>query len=126
MDDLNIVAVRIKHPGRIIARIVFETSLRRFLTLSSSCLSGLVECIYFEMVFRYKSHVNGLRVWLSFFEPEKALLPSPKPVTLVYCSWKGDKEGEASPVQQDIPVMAIRDLAHSHSLATPVRCRALN
>src|SRR5258708_27708298 len=37
IDDLNIVAVRIKHPGRIIARIVFETSLRRFLTLSSSC-----------------------------------------------------------------------------------------
>jgi hypothetical protein len=28
IDDLNIVAVRIKHPGRIIARIVFETSLR--------------------------------------------------------------------------------------------------
>ena len=26
IDDLNIVAVRIKHPGRIIARIVFETS----------------------------------------------------------------------------------------------------
>jgi hypothetical protein len=28
IHDLNIVAVRIKHPGRIIARIVFETSLR--------------------------------------------------------------------------------------------------
>jgi hypothetical protein len=28
IDDLNIVAVRIKHPGRIIARIVFETNLR--------------------------------------------------------------------------------------------------
>jgi hypothetical protein len=28
IDDLNIVAVRIKHPGRIIAGIVFETSLR--------------------------------------------------------------------------------------------------
>ena len=28
IDDLNIVAVRIKHPSRIIARIVFETSLR--------------------------------------------------------------------------------------------------
>jgi hypothetical protein len=27
-DDLDIVAVRIKHPGRIIARIVFEPSLR--------------------------------------------------------------------------------------------------
>jgi hypothetical protein len=26
--DLNIMAVRIKHPGRIIAGIVFETSLR--------------------------------------------------------------------------------------------------
>jgi hypothetical protein len=37
MDDLNIVAVRIKHPGRIIARIVFGTGLRWFLTLSSSC-----------------------------------------------------------------------------------------
>jgi hypothetical protein len=28
IDDLNIVAVRIKHPGRIVARIVFETGLR--------------------------------------------------------------------------------------------------
>src|SRR5258707_9251671 len=28
IDDLNIMAVRIKHPGRIIARVVFETSLR--------------------------------------------------------------------------------------------------
>jgi hypothetical protein len=37
IDDLNIVAVRIKHPGRIIARIVFETSLRCCLALSSSC-----------------------------------------------------------------------------------------
>ena len=37
IDDLNIVAVRIKHPGGIIARIVFGTGLRRFLTLSSSC-----------------------------------------------------------------------------------------
>ena len=37
MDDLNIVAVRIKHPRRIIAGIVFETGLRWFLTLSSSC-----------------------------------------------------------------------------------------
>jgi len=36
IDDLNIVAVRIKHPGCIIARIVFGTRLRWFLTLSSS------------------------------------------------------------------------------------------
>ena len=28
IDDLNIVAVRIKHPGRIIARIVFGPRLR--------------------------------------------------------------------------------------------------
>jgi hypothetical protein len=28
IDGLHIVAVRIKHPGCIIARIVFETSLR--------------------------------------------------------------------------------------------------
>ena len=28
IDDLNIVAVRIKHPSGIIAGIVFETSLR--------------------------------------------------------------------------------------------------
>jgi len=28
IDDLNIMAVRIEHPGRIIARIIFETSLR--------------------------------------------------------------------------------------------------
>src|SRR6266852_4308005 len=34
-------------------------------------LSGLVECIYFGMVFRYESHVNGLRIGLPFFEPEK-------------------------------------------------------
>ena len=37
IDDLNIVAVRIKHPGGIIAGIVFGTGLRWFLTLSSSC-----------------------------------------------------------------------------------------
>src|SRR6266481_7704062 len=37
IDDLDIVAVRIEHPGGIIARIVFGTGLRWFLTLSSSC-----------------------------------------------------------------------------------------
>src|SRR6266404_52142 len=37
IDDLDVVAVRIKHPGGIIARIVFGTRLRWFLTLSSSC-----------------------------------------------------------------------------------------
>src|SRR5579871_3075426 len=55
MDDLDIVTVRIEHPRRIIAGIVFEPGLRCFLALASGGHSGFVECIHFTMVFRHKS-----------------------------------------------------------------------
>src|SRR5258708_8257168 len=72
MNDLDIVAVRIEHPCRIIARIVFGPSLRCFLALASGVQSRFVECIYFSMVFRYKSNMHRLGIGLSFFEPEKS------------------------------------------------------
>src|SRR5580658_7420958 len=72
MNDLDIVAVRIEHPCRIIARIVFGPSLRRFLALAPSVHSRFVECIYRSMVFRYKSNMHRLGIGLSFFEPEKS------------------------------------------------------
>src|SRR5258706_1776362 len=72
MNDLDIVAVRIEHPCRIIAGIVFEPGLRCFLALGSGGHSGFVECIYLSMVFRYKSNVHRLGIGLSFFEPEKS------------------------------------------------------
>jgi hypothetical protein len=53
MNDLDIVAVRIEHPCRIVARIVFGPSLRRFLALASGFQGRFVECIYLRMVFRY-------------------------------------------------------------------------
>ncbi len=74
MDDLDLVAVRIEHPGRIIAWIVFEPSLRCFLALPSGANSRFVECIYLSMVFRYESNVHGFGIGLSFFEPEKSSL----------------------------------------------------
>ena len=74
MNDLDIVAVRIEHPCRIIARIVFGPRLRCFLTLASCVQSRCMECIYLSMVFRYKSNMHRLRIWLSFFEPEKRSL----------------------------------------------------
>ena len=72
MNDLDIVAVRIEHPCRIIARIVFGPSLRCFLALASGVHSRFVECIYLSMVFRYESNMHRLRIRLSFFEPEKS------------------------------------------------------
>ena len=72
MNDLDIVAVRIEHPRRIIARIVFGPSSRCFLALGSGAQSRFVECIYLSMVFRYKANMHGFRIWLSFFEPEKS------------------------------------------------------
>src|SRR5580658_3491523 len=71
MDDLDIVAVRIEHPCRVIARIVFVPRLRRFLALASGVHRRLVECIYLSMVLRYKSNMDRLGIGLSFFEPEK-------------------------------------------------------
>ena len=71
MDDLDIVAVRIEHPCRIIAGIVFEPSLRCCLAIASGGHSGFVECIYLSMVFRYKSNMDRLGIGFSFFEPEK-------------------------------------------------------
>ncbi len=70
MNDLDIVAVRIEHPCRIIARIVFEPRLRCFLALASGVNGRFVECIYLSMVFRYKSNMHRLGIGLSFFEPE--------------------------------------------------------
>src|SRR5216684_7814907 len=72
VNDLDIVAVRIEHPCRIIARIVFGPSLRCFLALASGVQSRFVECIYLSMVFRYKSNMHRLGIGLSFFEPEKS------------------------------------------------------
>src|ERR1700681_3215815 len=72
MNGLDIVAVRIEHPCRIIARIVFGPSLRCFLALPSGVHSRLVECVYLSMVFRYKSNMHRLGIGLSFFEPEKS------------------------------------------------------
>src|SRR5215211_948429 len=72
MNDLDIVAVRIKYPCRIIAEIVFEPGLRRFLALASSGNSRFVKRVYLSMVFRYKSNMHGLGIGLSFFEPEKS------------------------------------------------------
>jgi len=72
VNDLDIVAVWVEHPCRIVARIVFKTSLRRFLALASGVHSRFVECIYLSMVFRYESNMHRLRIRLSFFEPEKS------------------------------------------------------
>jgi hypothetical protein len=72
VNDLDIVAVRIEHPGRIIARIVFGPGLRGFLALASGGQSRFVECIYLGMVLRYKSNMRRLGIGLSFFEPEKS------------------------------------------------------
>src|ERR1700688_986305 len=64
--------VRIEHPCRIIAGIVFEPSLRCCLAIASGGHSGFVECIYLIMVFRYKSNMHRLGIGPSFFEPEKS------------------------------------------------------
>jgi len=74
VNDLDIVAVRIEHPGRIMARIVFGPSLRCFLALPSGAYSRFVECIYLSTVFRNKPNMNRLGIGLSFFEPEKSSL----------------------------------------------------
>ncbi len=74
VNDLDIVAVRIEHPCRIIAGIVFEPRLRCTLALASGVQSRFVECIYLSMVFRYKSNMHRLGIWLSFLEPEKSSL----------------------------------------------------
>src|SRR6202167_1058869 len=66
MNDLDIVAVWIEHPCRIVARIVFRTSLRRFLALASGGHSRSVERIYLGMVLRYKSNMHRLGIRLSF------------------------------------------------------------
>jgi hypothetical protein len=72
MHDLYIVAVWIEHPCRIVARIVFETSLRRFLALASGVHSHSVERIYLSMVLRYKSNMHRFGIGLSLFELEKS------------------------------------------------------
>jgi hypothetical protein len=72
MNDLDIVAVRIENPCRIVAGVVFEPSLRCSLALASGVHSRFVECIYLSMVFRYKSNMHRLGIGLSFFEPEKS------------------------------------------------------
>ena len=72
MNDLDIVAVRIEHPCRIIARIIFGPRLRCCLALTSGVHSRFVECIYLSMVFRYKSNMHRLGIGLPFFEPEKS------------------------------------------------------
>src|SRR5580704_4567504 len=71
MNDLDIMAVGIEHPCRVIAWIVFGPSLRWFLALPSGTHSCFVECVYLSVVFRYKSDVHCLGIGLSFFEPEK-------------------------------------------------------
>jgi hypothetical protein len=49
-------------------------SFGRFLALASGVYSRLVECVYLNMVFRYKSNMDRFGVGLSLFEPEKGSL----------------------------------------------------
>jgi len=74
MNDLYVVPVRIEHPGRIVARIVFEPSSRGFLALTSGGHSSFVEFVYLSIVFRNKSNVHCFGIGLSFLEPEKGFL----------------------------------------------------
>ncbi len=74
MNDLDIVVVRVEHPGGIIARIVFGPSLRCFLALPSRAYSCFVECICLSMVFRYESNVHRFGIGFPFLEPEKSSL----------------------------------------------------
>jgi hypothetical protein len=78
MNDPDIVAIRVEHLSRIIAGIIFEPSLRRFLALASGVHSRFVECIYLSMVLRYKSNMHRLGIGLSFFEPEERSFAVPE------------------------------------------------
>jgi hypothetical protein len=72
MNDLDIVAVRIEHPCRIVARIVFGPRLRGFLALAAGGHRRFVEGIHLGMVFRYKPNMHRLGIGLPFLEPEKS------------------------------------------------------
>src|SRR5580693_8233863 len=72
MNDLDIVAVGIEHPCRIIAGIVFKPGLRCLLALASGGHSRLIEGVYLGMVFRHKPNMHGLRIGFSFLEPEES------------------------------------------------------
>jgi len=50
MDDLDIVAVRIEDPGRIVAGVVFEPPLRRRPAFAPGVHSRFVKCMYRRMV----------------------------------------------------------------------------
>src|SRR5580698_5457441 len=75
MNDLDIVAVRIENPCRIVAGVVFEPSLRCSLALPSGAHSRFVECVYLSMVFRYKSNMHRMGIRLPFFESENGSFP---------------------------------------------------
>ena len=78
MNDFDIVTVRIEDPCRIVARIVFETSLRCFLALAAGGHRRSVECIYLSMVLHHEINVT-CTTWGSGFpslSQKKALLPS--------------------------------------------------
>jgi hypothetical protein len=82
VNDLDIVAVRIEHPRRVVARIVFEPRLRSCLTLASGSHRRFVECIYLSVVFCDKSNMHRLGVGLSFLEPEKSTFAVAKPLQI--------------------------------------------
>ena len=87
MNNLNIVAVWVEHPCRIVARIVFQTSLGRFLALASGVYSRSVERIDFSMVLRYKSNMHRFGIGFSFFEPEKRSFAVTKTLQIGCPSW---------------------------------------
>jgi len=74
VDDFDIVAVRVEHPGRIVAGIVFEPCLRWALALASSIQGCFVERVYFSMVLRYEPDMDCFGIGFSFFEPEERSL----------------------------------------------------
>ncbi len=80
MNDFDIVPVRIEHPCRIIARIVFGPTLRCFFTPASGVNRRFVECIYFGMVFGGKSYMHRLGIGLSLPEPEESSFAVAKPL----------------------------------------------
>src|ERR1700732_4356996 len=71
VDDLDIISVRIKHPGCIVIRMVLQLSCRSSLFAATGLDCSIKEGVYLRVPLGLKSYVHRSGVKLTRFEPEE-------------------------------------------------------
>ena len=80
IHNLDIVSVRIEHPGRVVVRMILELSRRRSLLAATGCDCRIKKRVYHCLTFSLKPHMNGGRIRHPLLKPKEVAPVCSKPL----------------------------------------------